>query len=237
MLILDAMEEYCLDCKIKRYSPRTVKNYRELIKLLTRWLEEECKITELEAIRPTHLKRFVLVQEEKGRKPHYINDLLKTYKVFLKYCVQEGYLKDNPAGKIAWVKQPKVLIRSFNSTEIKGLVSFYDGKDYLSVRNKTMLAVFFDTGMRLNEVLTLTREQIMEERILVHGKGNKERMVPLSPFLSKQLLKYIRLRDVFFGEKMTVEPYVFLSRTGHKMTPEAVRKFMLIAAKAVGVRP
>lgn len=164
MLITEAMEEYLLDCQVKKYSPRTIKNYRELIRLITAWLEREHHVTELETIRPAHLKRFILEAETKGRKAHYINDLLKTYKVFLKYCVQEHYLNENPADKIKWVKQPKVLIRSFNTAEIRGMLGYYDGSDFLSVRNKTMLALFFDTGMRLNEVLTMKREQIM-------GKG------------------------------------------------------------------
>ncbi len=74
----------------------------------------------------------------------------------------------------------------------------FHGRDFLNIRNRAMLALFFDTGMRLQEVLTLRMDQVQEEYILVHGKGNKERVVPVSPYLAKALHQYNNARESYF---------------------------------------
>ena len=75
------------------------------------------------------------------------------------------------------------------------MIQFYDGKDFLDVRNKTIIMLLFDTGMRCNEMILMEPEDIKQDYILVkHGKGSKERVVPKSPALSKQLVKYCTLR-------------------------------------------
>ena len=67
-------------------------------------------------------------------------------------------------------KQPKVIIKTFAPMHIKGILAYYSGNDYLSIRNRTMIALLFDTGMRLNELITLTEKQIYMDYILIHGK-------------------------------------------------------------------
>ena len=187
MHINDAIEEYLLECQIRKLSKRTVQNYGVLLKLMSRYLQDKQAIETLEEIKPIHIKRFIHLQDEKGRKPQYINDLLKTFLVFFKYCEGEGYIETIPTQRIKNVKQPKTLIRSFNEQEISGMLAYYSGSDYQSIRNKTMLALMFDTGIRLNEMLTLLPNQIMKDRILIHGKGNKERYVPISPCSQSRL--------------------------------------------------
>ena len=69
---------------------------------------------------------------------------------------------------------------------------------------------------------------------MIYGKGAKERVVPVSPFLSKALLRYSRARESFFHDALHDKEF-FLSRTGKKLTAEAVAKMLKKAAKAVGV--
>ncbi len=208
--------------------------------VLLRLLERELLtqgITALDSIRSTHLTAFLLKKEEEGRKPQYLNDLLKAFKVFFKFVWQEGYLNSSPAKNIRNAKQPKVLIRTFSEAEIRALLRYFNDSDFLGCRNKTMLTVFFDTGMRLNEVITLTQEQIHDDYIIVHGKGDKERLVPVSPFLARQLARYMRQRSNYFVDKIPPEHWFFVSCKGRMLTAEAVTKFMKQAAAAVHVNP
>ncbi len=237
MLLQDAVTEYLVDCRIRRMSPRTIRNYRMLLSLLVKRESLVENTTELEKVQTAHLKRYLLQMEEAGRKPQYINDMLKVMKVFFKYCALEGYITSSPAAKLHNVRQPKVLIRTFSEEEVRRMLGYFSRGDFLSVRNRTMLAMFFDTGMRLAEVITLRPEQLAEDRILVHGKGSKERLVPISPYLAKQLIKYQNLRASYFSDKLPPEPQLFVSRRGRMLTPEAVKKFMVEAAKAVHVSP
>ena len=162
LLLKDAIMEYLLECKVRRLSQGTIDNYDRHLRYLRQYLEDEYGIMRLEDVKPAHLKRFLLEKEELGRKPQYINDLLKVFKTFFRYCVEEEYLKTSPAAKVKNVRQPKVLIRTFNEEEVLKMLNFHNGHDFISMRNKAMLALFFDTGMRLTEVMTMKDEQIRD---------------------------------------------------------------------------
>lgn len=112
-------------------------------------------------------------------------------------------MAESPAAKVKNIKQPKTKIITLSENEIRKNLNYSSGRTYLEIRNHTMLALFFDTGMRLTEVITLRWEQIRDEYILVHGKGAKERLVPVSPYLAKALMQY----------RQTKESYLLLVRT------------------------
>ena len=236
MFMKDAMVEFDLECKVRRLAKSTINNYGKHLSYLLHYLEEQ-EITRLEDISRVHIKQFLLIKEEQGCKPQYINDLLKVFKTFFRYCVDEEYLKVNPAAKVKNVRQPKVLIRTFNEDEVLKMLNHHNGHDFISLRNKAMLALFFDTGMRLTEVLTMRDEQIRDGHLVVWGKGSKERVVPFSPYLAKLLMKYRIARDAYFEMKNTTpQAYFFLSYRGKRMTQEIVSKIMKQTAAAVGVR-
>ena len=72
---------------------KTIDNYRKQILYWNRYLDEVCDVQEVEKVRPIHIK--ILLSKEKDRKPAYINDLLKAYRSFFNYCVEEEYMKTN----------------------------------------------------------------------------------------------------------------------------------------------
>ena len=231
------IQEFGFDCKIRKLSPKTIENYQKQLTYLQRYLADEHNTTLIEAVRSIHIKQFLAMMDEKGRKPQYINDLLKVFKTFFNYCEKEGHIKTSPAASIRNMKQPKVVIMTFSENEIRGLLNHFSGRDFISMRNKTIIALLFDTGMRLAEVINLRSEQIHDEYILVHGKGNKERLVPVSPFLAKQLLRYRTVKDSYFEDKRFPEGFVFVSNRGKQLTPEVIGMFLKQAAKEVGVNP
>ena len=235
MFMSEAITEFGFDCKIRKLSPKTITNYQKQLKYLQRYLESEFGVKEVDAIKSIHIKQFLAMKDDQGRKARYINDLLKVFKTFFNYMKKEGHIKERPTANIKNMKQPKVKILTFNSSEVRKLLNYYNGKTFLDIRNRTMLALFFDTGMRLSEVITMEQNQIHEDFILVHGKGAKERVVPVSPYLAKLLLHYTAAREYNFEGAKLPEKYYFVSRTGKKLTPEAITKFLKKAAKDVGV--
>ena len=236
MYLKDVMTEYSFDCRIRKLSPKTIENYMKQLRYFQRYLEDTYGISHVEEIKRTHIKHFLSMMDDKNRKPQYINDLLKVIKTFFRYAVKEGHVMLNPTEGVKNVKQPKVKIITFTEMEIRRLLNYYHGRGYLDTRNRTILALFFDTGMRLNEVLTLCADQIYDDHILVHGKGNKERLVPVSPYLAKALMQYKAIRGGYFEGKLA-EKYFFLSYRGKQMTQESIAKFFREAAAEVGVNP
>ena len=233
-----ALQEFTFDCRIRKLSKGSIENYCKSLQYLRRYLEEEHNVSAVEAVRAYHIKQFLAKKDEEHCKPQYINDLLKAYKVFFNYCVREEYIGKSPAANVHNMRQPKVKIQTFTEDDIRKLLNHFKGRHFLEIRNRTMLALFFDTGMRLREVLTMRADQIREGYILVHGKGNKERVVPVSPYLEKALMQYQSARRSFFELKCAFpDGCLFVSEQGRPLTPEAVSVMMKKAAEAVGVNP
>ena len=80
------IQEFGFDCKIRKLSPKTIENYQKQLTYLQRYLADEHNTTLIEAVRSIHIKQFLAMMDEKGRKPQYINDLLKVFKTFFNYC-------------------------------------------------------------------------------------------------------------------------------------------------------
>jgi len=79
------IQEFRFDCRIRKLSPKTIENYGKQLSYLQRYLAEEHDISAIEAVRSIHIKQFLAMMDEKGRKPQYINDLLKVFKTFFNY--------------------------------------------------------------------------------------------------------------------------------------------------------
>ena len=198
MQFSDAILEYSFDCKVRKLSPKTIENYQKQLRYLQRYLENEYGVKEVQEVRGYHIKQFLSMMDDKQCKPRYINDLLKVFKTFFNYLKAEGHTNGCPTAQIHNMKQPKLRILTFTPNEIRSMLNHFSGRDYLSIRNRTILAMMFDTGMRINEVITMCADQIREDHIIVHGKGNKERVVPVSPYLAKALMQYQVARESYF---------------------------------------
>ena len=213
MLLKSVKEEFVFDCQCRKLSDKTIKNYGKQIEYLFNYLQEEKGIIDIEEVKPQHVKQFLMMIRSKGRTVTYFNDLLKAFKVFFRYAYEEGYTEELITEKIKNAKKEKIIIRTFSEGETKRLINFYDGNDYLDIRNKTIILMFIDTGIRLSELTGLTEEQIKYDYIIIKGKGEKERVVPKSPMLSKWLSKYMAVRNSYFQYK-NVPPNIFLTKNG-----------------------
>jgi len=213
MLLKSVKEEFVFDCQCRKLSDKTINNYGKQIEYLFNYLQEEKGIIDIEEVKPQHVKQFLMMIRSKGRTVTYFNDLLKAFKVFFRYAYEEGYTEELITEKIKNAKKEKIIIRTFSEGETKRLINFYDGNDYLDIRNKTIILMFIDTGIRLSELTGLTEEQIKYDYIIIKGKGEKERVVPKSPMLSKWLSKYMAVRNSYFQYK-NVPPNIFLTKNG-----------------------
>ena len=234
MLLTDAAKEFEFNCQCRKLSDKTIRNYGKLIGYLLDYLKEQHKVLCLEDVRPMCIKAYLMMLQERGAKPQYINDQLKAFKVLFRYLYEEGYTDSILTERIKNVKQPKTIIKTFTEQEVKKMTEYYSGHTFMEVRNRLMLMTFFDTGIRVSELIDLKLSQVKDEYILIHGKGDKERVVPKSPLLNKWMFKYLNTRENFFAYRRVPEN-VFLSRNGRPMTTEAIHRVIKIAGKAVGV--
>ena len=190
MLLQTLVSEFLFECEIREYSQLTVKNYQKQLKHFLQFLSSEFDIDTLEMLEPKHIKAFIKYYQMRQCKPSYINDNLKAVKVLCSYAYKERYVDHLITENIKNVKEPKTLIHTFSEEKIKKMISFYNGHSFIDIRNKLMLMILFDTGIRINELLTMKQDQIQDSYFIIYGKGKKERVVPKNPLVSKYLIKY-----------------------------------------------
>lgn len=198
MLLNDCLKEYLYECQIRQYTWKTIKGYRNGLEFLMNYLMQEHDLKNIEEVQTKHLKAFFMYQSKRGRKETYLNGLLKAYRAFFKYVIDEEYISDNPILKVNWMKEEKSIIQTFSDNEVKRMIDTYQGNDFISIRNKAIIAMLFDTGIRCYELCTLTNECIRDDHIVIFGKGKKERRVGKSPYLAKILMKYERVKQFNF---------------------------------------
>lgn len=232
----DILDEFRVECELRKWSPRTIKSHYNNLKNFLTYLDVNLSITELEQIKTPHIKKYVLYLNSKGLKPTYVNGILKAVRAYFKYVTAEGYIAVNPALKVDWQREGKVIIQTFTDEEVGRMMNVYSGSNYLSIRNKLILAIAFDTGARNTEICGIREQDVRDNVILIHGKGNKERHVPLTPYLRKLIARYRREKQRYFADKYWVPDYLLLSRTGRQMTKEAMERVFREAGECAEVR-
>ncbi len=235
MLLDDSVKEFIFECQIRQYTWKTVKGYKNTLEYLATYLKEVHHLTDIEQVNEHHLKAFFAYQINKKCKETYLNGLIKVYRAFYKYLVEQEYVVKNPILKVSWMREPSTIIKTFTDEEVKRMLSVYPETDYLNIRNKAIMAMLFDTGIRNYELCCLPNDNIKDNYIAIYGKGKKERQVGKSPYLSKILMKYERVKKYYFEFKNVKLDNYFLSRTGRPLTNEAVGRIVHIAGEQAKV--
>lgn len=236
MKAIECADEFRLECELKRLSKRTIKGYYNNIMLCLNYMQKHFDITEIEDIRTPHLKKYIQYLIARKLSPSYANNILKSLRSFFKYAVNEQYISINPALRVNWQKEDKVLIQTFTDEEVRKLLNAFDTSSYLSCRNKLILAIAFDTGARNTEICDILARDIRDNVILIHGKGNKERNVPITPYVKKLMVKYERLKEFYFDDREPQYDNYLLSRTGRPLTKEALERIFNQANEKAKIR-
>lgn len=128
-------QEYLIEIEVRKYTPKTIKGYRNNLNLFLRFCEEELEITEIEEISLAVVKRFTQFMSEKGKKGTYINTLLKNIKSFIQYCYEEGYGGFNTKKSFKWCVEEKPIILTYQPADVRQMLRDCQGYEisYLSV--------------------------------------------------------------------------------------------------------
>lgn len=203
----------------KKYSLKTIDAYRgdfiEYLKFLQTSLAGELNFPNLINIKPSDIRAFLSDARQGNRalSNASINRSLASIRSFYNYCDKKLGLASNG---IALVKGPKLkprLPRPLNEeSAIKLLDVLNDNStkpDWIVLRNEAVFSLMYGCGLRVFEVLSISKQMINTDSIRIIGKGNKTRIVPLFPELQTNIDKYIAVcpfiisnnTPIFFGEK------------------------------------
>ena len=237
MLNQDVVKEFIFDCRMRKLSERTIKGYLNNNLRFFRFIEKEYQITELEETYPRAIQGYIEYLTAQGRKPSYVNTIVKNMRAYFVYCVEEGYISKSPMKKVKFQKEGKTLIKTFTDDEVYRMIRYYQGSRFLTIRNHLIMLMLFDTGIRASELCNMEVKDIGEKSILIHGKGDKERIVPITPIISKSMIRYMRVREGYVKDKIRYEhKYLFLSQKGRKLDVGTVENIVRKCGQACKVR-
>jgi len=160
---------------------------------------------------------------EGGISPRSVNRKLSALKTYYGFLKKQGTVNHNPTTKVV---SPKVESRLPNYVQEKELETLFEDlvfpENFQGVRDRTILELFYLTGMRRAELIGLDDLSIDFERKIVKviGKGKKERLIPLSAKFCNQIKAYVEKRNEAF--KKDHFPSLFVTGKGNKMYPKFV---------------
>lgn len=190
MKISTAVKEYLIEIEVRRFTPKTIRSYRNNLNLFLHFCENEAQITDVEKITLSAIQQFTLFMTSKGRKGSSVNELLKVAKSFIQYCYEEGYGGFDTRKSFKWCKQDKAVIMAFKPSDVRKILQSCKGYDYLHLRDTAIITTLFETGIRCWKLCCIQKSDIHGGFIIINGKNHKQRVVPITTVLRKALLKY-----------------------------------------------
>lgn len=205
-----ALKEYSIEIAGKGYSKVTVKTHIWNINQFIKFYGNK----DVEDVTKSDIKAYIGYQLERI-KPITLNQHLMNLRTMFKFLVEEELLDRDPMKGIKLLKESKNIIKTYSVDDVKTLLNSFKGKDYLTVRNKTIIMMLCETGIRNSELCGVTLEDVSEDAIRIVGKGNRVRYVPISLPLKRQLLRYMRSREKYMQEGVS---HLFVTRTRRPLT-------------------
>ena len=224
MEIQQGIKEFLIEIEVRKYTPRTIRGYRNNLNLFLRFCTEH-EIAAIENVTLATVKQFTRAMTASKKKGTYINGILKGVKSFLQYCYEEGYGAFNTKCCFPWCKEERAVITAFTPQQVKTMFQNCRGSDFKAIRDRTILTMLIDTGIRCLELCSIRPSDIHEDYIIIQGKNHKQRVVPITPILRKNMVKYEAVKENYFRYKNTDDTY-FLSFDGRALTVSAVEVLM-----------
>jgi integrase/recombinase XerC len=182
----------------------------------------------LQEISHSIVRSWLASLRENGLTAKSINRKISSLKSFFKYHLKNGAISNTPMAKVISPKIPKRLPVFIKESETAGLVKAVNqaSEDWKSLNGKMLITLFYATGMRLSELTGLKEKQVdfSKSQVKVLGKGNKERIIPVSRELLESVKEYIQLKKKEFGTGVLAADktgnILLVTEKGKKMYPK-----------------
>ena len=174
----------------KRSSEHTILAYQTDLTQFTEFLELKT-ISELNELTSLNIRSWIVYLIDEGQSNRSVNRKMATLRTFYKWLRKQNLVVNNPMTKIQGPKNEKRLPVFAKESDLESdkLADLF-ANDFDGMRDALMVELFYQTGIRLNELINLTETDINEQSIKVLGKRNKERLIPISTELYNQIEKF-----------------------------------------------
>lgn len=208
----------------KKYSSCTVFSYQNDINQFQNFLSENYSLP-IEETQLKHIRNWIISLKNENIESSSINRKLSALKSLFKHGLRNNFIKTNPCTKLQQLKTPKKLPLFFKESELETALDTKKNEQntFAELRNNIILEILYQTGIRRAELINLKDSDFnffsLTLRIL--GKGNKERIIPISKKLGEKTEEYINYKNQIFDS-----PYFILTDTGEKSYPNLIYRIV-----------
>ena len=214
----------------RKFSEHTVREYENDISLFEEFLRTSLSNVDPFTATSKDVRAWVLYLLNKGESKTTIHRRISTLKSFYKYYIKNGSISKNPAQNVLLPKKPKRIPYFLEEAQIDNLFAAIDFPDtFQGERDKMIIMMLYLSGIRRAELMSIKKTDFDSNRnnIIVTGKRNKQRVLPLPQWFSFHLGEYIKIRDKTFGLD---NDYLFVTDKGKPLYDKfvylVVRKYL-----------
>lgn len=182
---------------VNNYSRYTRINYERTIQGFIDWMEQQGLPATRQSFTPDVVRPYIAVLAERGLKPNSRAGHVRILKAFAGWLEREGYTDQHQLAKLKLPKVPKLVVRTLTMEEKAALYKVLNNKkSSIAARNLAIISLLLDCGLRVGEVcsLRLGDVDLNSRRLVVRGKGNKERVLHLGNGATYALRRYLTFR-------------------------------------------
>ena len=210
----------------RNYSERTIVSYGTDLREFEGYLEKTEAELDFTKVHADVVRNWISELMDEGRTATSVNRKLSSLRSFYRFLLRRKEITVNPMLKIVGLKKKKPLpsfVREKDMNRLLDGLSFDEG--FEGCRDRTILEMFYATGMRLSELIGLDDVDVdLSARLIkVTGKRNKQRLIPFGDELAEDLLIYIKVRNDAFPDG--VEAF-FIRKNGKRMYPMQVYRIV-----------
>lgn len=229
------VKDYVRYLKLERnFSSNTLEAYQHDLRYLLDYLQEnDLSVFD---VKLENLEHFSATLHDKEISARSQARILSGVRAFFRFLLMEGYLEDDPTELLPFPKIGEHLPEYLTVEEVDMMEHAIDLSKWEGQRNKAIIETLFSCGLRVSELVNLKKSDIFEEEkfIRVLGKGNKERLVPISQQALKEIHYWYIDRNLM-KIKPGEEDYVFLNRRGAHLTRTMILIIIKNTARDAGI--
>lgn len=220
---------FMLHLRASGRTPRTADTYRQALEMLAKFTES-MGMPALTGLTTEHIRHFLTALRDRGNADATVLNRYRSLSAFYSWCRDEGEVRESPMLRIKPPKVEQKIKPSYTVEDIGKLLTVTGGHDLFDLRDTAIILTLYDCGLRATELCDLTRASLdlKTQRLIVMGKGRKERVAPLGKNAAKAVDRYLRHRR-------DEEPPLFLAYGKVPMTYEALRLMLTRRSRRAGV--
>jgi site-specific recombinase XerD len=227
--VLDAWNE---SMRARGLAAGTLANYNAVVGRFVEYLASQGVHT-LDGVQPQHIRQWLIHRRQQGLLPSQLHNSYRMPLTFWRWCMRQRLTLNDPFEQVDAPKRQYSLKPALTPEQVQALLNACTGTDWLELRNRALILLLLDTGMRIHEACALKVEDARKECLLIRGKGGKQRKVFLSPETREALEYYLEACP--FASQMTPESPLWWGLRG-PVKLDALRRAIAIIGRRAGLK-